>query len=468
MILGDCDFEEHHYLQAQHSYQKAVDLLDSPTHMHSLYRADALNKLGNYWREIKDFQLATPLFNEALEIRKSVLGESALLVSDIYNNLGINYLYLGDFQKAMDLQLEALRIRLLHLTEPHDLLGQTYNNLGQCFQDAGDLDFALQAYQKSLENYPDLLRSASLRADVLLNLGNTYDDLGDLDLANRYFNQALSIYLKSGNLAAASICYNNLGNIWIQKDVPDIAMNLQLKALHARQSIYGVVHPDVAESWYNLGLIYRLDEKFDMAIDAFDSCFFALGFNPDDDQKLDRINAFQTLIFALYNLADMHYIKYRISDDTDHLQNALVQYEYADETLDYLRIRYESLGSKLNLVNNGHTIYEAAMNVLMELQRKTGEAKYWHQAFKYAEKSKGLLLLDALQRSKADAFGDVPGEVLTSMQDFEKEIAELEKQKHLTKQNHDGPLIALDSLDKKLFSEKQKFSTYLQKSSCGA
>ncbi|MBK8503480.1 MAG: CHAT domain-containing protein [Saprospiraceae bacterium] len=462
MIFGDCDFEERYYHQAKNFYQKAVDLLEGAMYARSLYRADALNKLGNYWREIKDFQRATPFFNEALEIRRSVLGEDALLVSDVYNNLGINYLYLGDFQKAMDLQLEAMRIRLLHVREPHDLLGQTYNNLGQCYQDAGDLNLALQTYQRALENYPDILKSASLRADVLLNLGTTYDDLGDLDRAIRYFNEALSIYLKTDNLAAASICYNNLGNIWIQKDLPDKALGFQFKALQASQSLYGEVHPDVAQSWYNLGLTYRIDDQIDKAIDAFNSCFAALDFRPDADQKLDRINAFQTLIFTLYNMADMHYIKYLLSDDASHLQNALLQFEYADETLDYLRLRYESLGSKLNLVNNGHIIYEAAMNVLMELHRKTGEARYWHRAFKYAEKSKGLLLLDALQKSKADAFGDVPEEVLATMSALEREIADLEKQKHLTKQKHNDQQGATDSLDKELFSEKQKFSDYLR------
>ncbi len=453
-LLGDCELELGRFDLARMHYETALQQLESGDDAVSNYRADMLHKLGNYYLEVKDFTAAVPFIERALKLRQRLYGPDHLLVADVLNNLGISFLSLGDFARALDFQREALRIRQLHLTFPDRTLAQTYNNIGQCYQDAYNLEEALDAYLLALANYPDQKEQPG-KADVLLNLGTVYFEQSDPDQSIGYYLKALDLYISESPRSEVGIalCYNNLGNAWLEKNRPDLAGEFYHKALQLRQGLHGEVHPDVAETWFNIAQSDRFSEEPATAVINFHQCMKALRFDPADEKRLEKVNSYQILIYALYYLADVYRQQYLLKQDAEYLILALKQFEYADEVLDYLRIRYEAVGSKLNLVYLGHIVYEAAMVIAMELQAETREARYWHFAFQFAEKSKGLLLLDALQKSKADAFSGVPSEVLQEISGLENMIGELEKKRFLyeNKGSTDGPL---DSLDNRIFETR--------------
>ncbi len=454
-LLADCLLEMGQYDQALSHYEMALTQLDNSADGNVTHLAGILNKLGNYYLEVKDFSKAEPLLERALTLRLNHYGPDHLLVADVYNNLGISRLYSGDFAAALEYHRGALRIRLLHLSSPHEQLAQSYNNLAQCYQDAGEQDKAIEAYQRALANYPDSRIFDAVRADALLNLGVAYLDLSEPDRSMEYFHQALQLYRNAGpgSENGVGLCLNNLGNTWLYKDRPDLAQQYYEEALNVRTRLFGGVHPDVAETRYNMAQNYRLSGKPDEAIEAFKQCLLALGFDSADEKRLNKVHSYQFLLDAMYYLADVYHSQYLLLRDAHYLRLALTHYEYADEVMDYLRIRYEALGSKLNLVSLGHLLYEAAIAVALELEHITGEARYRHFAFRFSEKSKGLLLLDALQNTRAKAFSGVPGHILTELSNLETSIAELEKERFLNDDRREtggSP----DSLDDRILEKK--------------
>ncbi|MCB0670092.1 MAG: CHAT domain-containing protein [Saprospiraceae bacterium] len=456
IVLGDCSFGQHEWPQARDYYQRGLkDQVDKSL------RSDLLNRLGRLYLETKDFEKAGPPLEEALQLRREIYGDQHLLVADVINNLGIRYLHIGDFIESLNYQQQALRIRQAGLEPDDPQLGQSYNNLGQCYEDMGDLTAATDAYENALLRYPLHTGLDKERADVLLNLGNVFFQKDELIRARMNFERAMDLYQDIGDVDGQAICLNNLGNIAFQEDRFRQAEQLIRRALHIREDLYGVSHPDVAASWSNLAMIYRMRDEPDQAIAALRKCLLALNFHPDQENFLDQVNGYQPLINALYNLADLYYVKFLLSDDPEFLGQALTQLDHNDEVLDYLRIRYETRGSRLNLVAIGHEVYSFAISILLELQKITGESRYWHRAFRYSEKSKALLLLDGMYRSKARTFGDVPEQILAEVDTLERRIVELEKEKYLYQQARTNAF-PLDSLENLLFLTRQSFSQKLK------
>lgn len=456
-ILGDCSYEMHRWPEARTSYQQGLQLAKD-----LLVRSDLLNKLGRFYIELKDYERAGPLLEEALELRRANFGDQHLLVADVINNLGISYLYIGDFIESLDYQHQALRIRQAELPFDDPRLGQSYNNLGRCYQELGDLDKARQAFEEALLRYPETPGLAKERADVLLNLGDISFQSDAVDQAEAQFQQALSIYRKIADVDGQAICLNNLGNVWFLRNRPEQGEKLLRQALQIRQQLYGATHPDVAASWNNIALIKSMTDQPEQAMEALMQCQSALNFHPGAEDMLDRVNDYPLLINTLYNLADLYYTRYLQSDDQTFLLEAIKQLDLNDQVLDYLRIRYEARGSKLNLVAIGHEVYAFAIALLLELQSLTGESRYWHQAFRYSEKSKALLLLDGMYRAKARTFGGVPEHVLAKMDALQNAVADLEKELYLYRQSPPGNPREMDSLEQQLFLQRRDFHLALQ------
>ncbi|MCB0688244.1 MAG: tetratricopeptide repeat protein [Saprospiraceae bacterium] len=406
-ILGDCSIELQDWPDARKYYEMGMQRASG-----SSWQAEFLNKLGHLYIRIKDFSKANPLLEQSLALRTQLYGDQDTLVADVLNNLGISYLYIGDIIKALDYQQQALRIRLANL-KPDDLrIAQSYNNLGQCLDDMGESISALKALNEAKERYRRHEGSDRELADVQVNLGRVYFNADNYVAAGRDFEKALTIYKRLNDMDGMALCLNNLGNVAIQKNHLVEAGILLREALESRQQLYGNIHADVAETWFNLAYLQQEIEQYDEAIEGFEQCLNALNFDLQTDHRIEQVNSYPTLLSSLYLLARVYYAKYLETGHLQSMEKALLYLSYADETLDYLRVRYEALGSKFNLVSIGHDIYELAIDLLNEMQNRSGEERYWHQAFRYSEKSKGLLLLDGIYRSKADAFGELPNSKL--------------------------------------------------------
>ncbi len=460
-VLGDCALEATQYHKAIRYYEEALEKWQRRGN--ALGEAETLNKIGNYYQEVKAFDEAYPYFENALRIREQALGDQHLKVAHVYNNIGNCLNNLGDFSQALVYYDQALSIRTEKLTAPHAEIAQTYNNRGLCWKNQGKEMLALTDFEKALSIYQQLYGSAHPTVgDVHFNLGNIYDAIGSFAHSIQHYQKALKSYqtYADPNHPDLASCYSNMANVYAQKSgYDDYVAQLHQKALKIRIHNFGPVHPDVAESHYNIGGGHFMRGNFRAAADSFQNCLQALNFNSDAFVSFQEVNSFHILINALHTIAITHVQLYYQTNTNAPLEEALRYFLQADQFIDFLRIRYKTVGSKLQLAQKAAQVYEAAILPCLLLEEITGDIKYWEQAFFFSEKNRSLLLLEGINKSEAALFSGIPPRVTNRLQDMEKEIVRLEK-RYFLESGHNQTLYAtrLDSLAKIIFDRKQKLS----------
>lgn len=456
-ILGDCALEQSYFAEAFRQYEKSRALLGRSGKKNAWLQVEVLNKLGNFYREIKDVASALNYLSRAEELATDSLGKHHLKVSDVYNNLGLCMRFMGDFDKALDYHNQALLIRRQQLASLHPDLAQCYNNIGLALQMKGQLQSALDTFARALHIYQRPGKEHLLDlADVYNNMANVHGKMEEMNQFIRYHQKALEIWKKKLTPGHPSIAlsYNNLANGYSFFGQYRRANALYREALDIRIKNYGSSHPDVAQTFYNLGINYYQEDSIDQAFESFQQCLASLNYKVDTEFYLDDINDHGQLLDVLPILADIKKVKYERDNRASHLTEAMSYYVQADELIDFLRTRYETIGSKYHLAQAAYHIYDSAIELGQALSQISGDHKFQYLAFQFAEKSKGLLLLESLKRSQAELFAGIPTQVLEDLRQTESQIGELEKSKYLRLEEDADR--ALDSLSDLIFEKKQQ------------
>ncbi len=478
-LLGDCALELGDYEQALLLFTGSERRLTASGEPNPELLAETLNKIGNYYRELKDLERAIDYFDRALEIRLSLYGKRHLKIADLYNNIGDCMYQVGDYDRALEYHEQVLSIRQEKLPFPHFEIAESYNNRGLCWQGKGGDEFAKNDYEKALNIY-QALYGTSLQPTAVghihLNLGSVYDvlflnaqehqDPSRADEHNRmsikHYKKALKIYQRNfaSTHPAIAHCYNNLANAYAKRSAYDIeAAGLHRKALEALVFHHGPVHPDVAEIYYNMGQGYFISNNYSESLENFEACFRALHYEPGPDASFDKVNNFNILISTFKMVGTVYMRAYYTDGRQEYLKEALSCFQQADRLFDFLRQRYETIGSRLQLAQYAFQMYDEGMLPAQELYHLTGDTSYWHQCFQFSEKSKGLLLLEAVKKSDPNVFARVPEEELAAIKEMEREIANLERDRFLEEgksgRSDNG---SVDSIAAMIFDQRQVLS----------
>ncbi|MGZ8262501.1 MAG: tetratricopeptide repeat protein, partial [Methylotenera sp.] len=179
---------------------------------------DALHLLGLIASQVKIYQLAAQLIEQAIDINP--------YNPFFYNNLGIAF-------KEQNLLLQAKENYQKALLLKPDY-AQAYNNLGVVLKEHGDLTSAIINFKQALVIEPSYVEAHS-------NLGSCYSDQGELFLATECHKQAIT--LNPGYAPA----YNNLGRVYEAEGQLDKAINCYRKAISLK--------PDYVELQHTLALL---------------------------------------------------------------------------------------------------------------------------------------------------------------------------------------------------------------------
>lgn len=129
-----------------------------------LDEAQALYQRGNQYQGQADYGRAAPLYRQAAEIFKAIVGEEDPLYLRCLNNLAVLCQDTGDYPQAVRLFEQLREVHRKHLGEIHPTYGLTLHNLGDTLQDMGDLKRAEPLLLRSLE----ILSANDRREDSLL------------------------------------------------------------------------------------------------------------------------------------------------------------------------------------------------------------------------------------------------------------------------------------------------------------
>ena len=106
---------------------------------------------GVHWYAGSDCDQALTNLKKAIEIQERTLPSDSLDLARTYDYIATTYYYMKQYDLASKYYNKSLKIRQSSLPPEHPVIGATYNNLGGMCDDMGDYAKALLYYQKSLE-----------------------------------------------------------------------------------------------------------------------------------------------------------------------------------------------------------------------------------------------------------------------------------------------------------------------------
>lgn len=440
-----------------------VQLENCPNQQDSL--ALSFHKLGTLFYSQTDELDSAILFTEkALDLRQQLFAENPTIdLGKSYHNLGVFYAELRKnktAQKYLENAIEVYRnlneSRLLRsyleLANVHRSIGEyeiaeKYFNLiiplakkleddyrlASALSDYGWLLNVKKEYLKASQNLEqskaifEVEDSPENLAACYSNLSISYYNLDQPAKSISNLKKAIKIMEEFDDCEEVAKLNNNLGTSYQKNNQEQLALLTLQKGLSIAQSCKS--NEIIAQSYDNLGEYYLVKKNYKKALFHFQKAIQTLlpRFQRNEDwhnpTKMDVELAFNKIDLLVYlgDKAKTLRLLSKGENDQKYLTSALQVFELGDVVIDQLRKEHQDQDTKLFWRKEAIPFYENAIEVCYEMQDV-------EKAFFFFEKSKAILLLEALQTS--DALELIPdslkNEILTLQQNLLKTKEQLE------------------------------------------
>jgi serine/threonine protein kinase len=234
---------------------------------------ESMNNLALGYHGLKKYDLALPLLLETLELRRSTLGPDHRDTLEGIVNLAECYRVTGKPRRALPLFEEALAWCQSKLGSEHIHTLYCKNAIAAIYYDSGQHDLALPFFEETLA-----LRRSGLgpeHPDTIVSMNNLaicYQAVGKLD-------QALALYLETLALSKAKLgpdhhatldLMNRLSNGYIADRRLGRALPLFQEILELNRSKLGADNPTTFRCMGDLARVYQAAGQFDRALSQFE------------------------------------------------------------------------------------------------------------------------------------------------------------------------------------------------------
>ncbi len=264
-------------------------------------RGTLLSSMGEYKKSIDAYLFADSLYKEELlQDQRGV----------IYNNIGVVYIGQKDYTNAMKYLDKALSTMKKGVVDESYML--TKGNIGESL--AG-LKKNTEAKSLLQEIFPKAQKMKLNRAasGMALVLGKIYLEENNLNKAAEYYSYARDYATASGEKEKTIDALVNLGRIYIKQKNEEAALS-SLRNASAQAALYKT--PDGWEAYYELGLLYYNQQKFDSSINYFKQAVLQLDKNTEnlyggeDAKKIfnndpKKSDLYNKITFSYYNLGNI-------------------------------------------------------------------------------------------------------------------------------------------------------------------
>ncbi len=237
-------------------------------------------------------------------------------------------------------------------------------------------------------------------------IGISYMAKGNYYAALPYLNKAITIPVNEGNvfqkrdkaqfysrvLGSLGLCYVNLGDLPKGKSLLDESL-VYMKETIAQPS------PDFHGNYDRLGDYYAREAKWSEALLSYDSAL-----RNGLSAYLEPIDIFPSNDNEEYSYTDMQTLSKKATamkrvalSEKEPTNLLLASKNYVATIHDLLiqnRKTFLASEGKLFLSENFKRLYETGVDICFELYKKTGDRKYFLDAFDFTQKSKSLLFLE--------------------------------------------------------------------------
>jgi CHAT domain-containing protein/Tfp pilus assembly protein PilF len=495
-------------LQKQFKPKQAIPLLIKAKAIYSKITgteseiiSDVYYYLGDCYLDLGEYDLALKYLEKSLAIRLKTPGPGSVKVAGNFTLLGFYYDYQAAYNKAIGFYEKALEIYKNKLPQNDYRIGVIYNNLGICFFKKGDIRQAYLYFEKTIAiTISQFGREHSMTVQNLVNLGICNSKMKRHAMAEENFRQALDIAASTNglNTSMGAQLYNSIGVNFFRMEQFDKALEYLEKALNIRFRELGSTHPEIATNYFAIGDCHLELKNYNAATHYFHK---ALKMNietlgkthPETGLCYERIArvflekrqpalalrnidlalaAFEyetsvtisarfdyQLLEVLESKARIHKMLFEQRKQPDQLIAANQIYEHTIRFINQYRDSYNEDLSKEALADRFFHIYDDAIETSFLLFEKTNDENFLRQAFQRSENSSGLVLLEALCNSKAQAFAGIPDSLLDKEQYLKTDIAFFENQKreeeNLNTENRDAQKLL--QINSKVFDLKQQY-----------
>ncbi|HET9486546.1 MAG TPA: CHAT domain-containing tetratricopeptide repeat protein [Chryseosolibacter sp.] len=342
-------------------------------------------------------------------------------VAQAFSNLGLVYMSQGKYSQAQEQLHRALSLRQAGAKNTDELIAATYNDLGLVYSQT-DKERALGYLEQAQKMYVALYGERHPKIAIAnINTGIVYRDLELFGDAVNNFETALKIsnavYAKPEPLKA--IALYNLGQTYLKLRDRKTAMAYYDQARKMYEDCYGPQHPEVASVLNAIGNLQLAEGQYTKALHTYQASLHAnapgftaqdLHLNPPLKNFYHGTRLLHTLMFKAQAFEAKYFGKsLKFSD----LSDALEVLTRCDSLIDQLRQQSTNENDKLLLGAMSNEVYADGVRIAYEagLNAVSKEA-YFRQAFYFAEKSKGAVLLESISESNAKSFAGIPNELL--------------------------------------------------------
>ncbi len=449
---------------------------------------------GNYYYKTGNFDKASTYFKAIIE----TLSERDTLGKYEYQTIISNYLYLGNIEKARSNYKAALD-HFLYCEqvdkEMRDKFGKgyamslIYSSLAGTYKALGDYDNARIQHQKAIGLSNEQLRSkekslAKLKNGLITHynqFARLYIEEGDVENARDLLNTSLKYHIENDPFYPKTNML--MGRTYALEGKAEKAMVYMKDALEQTRKRYGAQHYRVAEDLLQIGDVFYKEKDYGKALihyhdalasitENYDTARFAkaMGLNPSllrneriySLPQIENTIHKKTVLLALSSKANALFELYQSDKNMQNLEAAEGHIQLAVQVMDEMRLEYHSEEARQFLVEQSYPVFEKAIEINRQLYQQKSDKNYLAKAFEYAEKSKGLLLLDALKSTAARQFANIPEATLEAerllrfnMNHLREKIGKLKKE---TKNE-----ARLRKLQNDLFEQTNQYEIFIAK-----
>ena len=211
----------------------------SPFKRKSIAIGNGWNAKGLQKAKKGSWESALLCWQNALEIREQVLGDSHPDTANTLNNCGIAMGKLGRFDEAIEVLERALEIRAEHYgTRQHPEVAATLHNIGNVLHQAQDRAGAIQCFWDAKLLQEKILGPDHVQvARACVAIGNVYYEALQYDDAREAYHDALLVFTNAG-LAA-----DHAEVLAMQQDISDLDAIITAHPYHHAMHHHQSTHP---------------------------------------------------------------------------------------------------------------------------------------------------------------------------------------------------------------------------------
>lgn len=228
--------------------------------------AESLQTKAKLQIQLWQYESAKLTMKSSLSIRIAKYGDKHPEVANALNELGCIYIATGEYLEALKKQIEAYKIKRKYFGTSHPELGKIHMDIGIAYRNLGKFHQAMKCLELANKINRRLLgTSHPYVARVVTEIGITLSQKKYYETAITMLTSALEIYNQheTQNLRDWAESLENLALIFIEKALPDDALNYLERAFIKKQIFYSKNHPDMAKTLYLEAKAYKLREEKD-------------------------------------------------------------------------------------------------------------------------------------------------------------------------------------------------------------